>query len=149
MAEPSLFDTLGGEMALTLIIDRFMERVFADSMIGFFFARADRARIKQKEYELAASSLGGPVSYSGRSLAAAHSPHPIAPAHFFRRLEILRQTLTEFEVPEAVARYWLGHNEKLFSSIVAAGETACTSEANGEVNSAVNSAVNKGQRGSP
>jgi hemoglobin len=124
VAEASLFDTLGGEMALSMIIDRFMERVFADSMIGFFFARADKARIKQKEYELAASSLGGPVAYSGRSLQVAHAAHPIAAAHFHRRLEILKQTLKEFQVPQNVAHYWIGHNERLFSSIVV-GDPAC------------------------
>lgn len=124
MTEASLYDQLGGEVMLTLIIDRFMERVFADSMIGFFFAGADRSRIKAKEFELAAAHLGGPVSYSGRALPEAHAPHPIARAHFHRRLEILKQTLHEFQVPEAPARAWLEQNLRLESSIVV-GSPAC------------------------
>jgi hemoglobin len=118
MAESSLFDQVGGEVALTMIIDRFMERVFADPMIGFFFARADRARIKQKELELAAASLGARVSYTGRPLAAAHAPHPIRAAHFQRRLEILKQTLADFDVPESAAHAWLEHNRRLEAAIV-------------------------------
>lgn len=118
MTEASLYDQLGGEVMLTLIIDRFMERVFTDSMIGFFFAGADRARIKAKEFELAAAHLGGPVVYTGRALPEAHAPHPIARAHFHRRLEILQQTLQEFQVPQGPARAWLEQNRRLESSII-------------------------------
>ena len=34
----SLFDSLGGESRLRAIIDTFVDRVFEDRMIGFFFS---------------------------------------------------------------------------------------------------------------
>ena len=62
----TLFEQLGGEPALRAIVDRFVDRVFDDTLIGFHFAKANRARIKAKEYEFAAAHLGGDVEYTGR-----------------------------------------------------------------------------------
>jgi hemoglobin len=113
MAERSLFDELGGEPALRRIIDRFVDRIFDDVMIGYLFARADRARVKQKEYEHAAEHLGGPVKYTGRALDAVHRPHQIRGGQFMRRVRILEETLTELGAPEAVRKHWLEHTLSL------------------------------------
>ena len=48
MAE-SLFEKLGVESRLRAIVNAFIDRVFEDRMIGFFFRNADRARIKELE----------------------------------------------------------------------------------------------------
>jgi len=45
----TLFEQLGGESRLREIIDAFIDRVFADRMIGFFFRNADKKRIKELE----------------------------------------------------------------------------------------------------
>ena len=58
MADKSLFDEMGGEPALRRLIERFIDRVYGDVMIGYLFRNADRARIKEKEYEHALSSTG-------------------------------------------------------------------------------------------
>lgn len=107
----SLFDDLGGEPALRSIIDRFVDRVFDDVMIGFFFRNARRERIKQKEYEFAAQHLGADVAYTGRPIDEAHRAHPIMGGQFARRLTILKQTLEEAGVPEHVKQHWLAHTE--------------------------------------
>jgi hemoglobin len=125
LLDASLLDEMGGEAMLKMVIDRFIDRVFDDAMIGFFFAAADRARIKQKEYELAAATLGAQVTYTGQPIGAAHRRHPIQDGHFARRLEILRQTLQEFEVPARVAQHWLEHNAQLRSVVVRGDDPAC------------------------
>lgn len=113
MSEPSLFETLGGEPALRRVIDRFVDRIFDDVMIGYLFRRADRARVKQKEYEHAAEHLGGPVAYAGRPIDAVHRPHQIRGGQFMRRLRILEETLVELGVPEPVRKHWLEHTLSL------------------------------------
>jgi hemoglobin len=123
--DATLLDEMGGEAMLGMVVDRFMDRVFRDAMIGFFFANADRQRIKAKEYELAAAMLGAPVRYSGQPVAAAHRRHPIQIGHFARRLEILRQTLQDFQVPPRVSEYWLQHNAQLQSVIVQQDDGVC------------------------
>jgi hemoglobin len=114
---PSLFDELGGEMALRKVVDQFVDRIFEDVMIGFMFARASRSRIKEKEYEFAAQHLGAAVAYSGRPLEIAHRAHQIFDGQFDRRSTILRETLAACAVPERVRAHWLSHTESLRGKI--------------------------------
>ena len=113
----TLYEALGGEAKLRAVIDDFVERVFADIMIGFFFASADKERIKHFEFEHASALLGGPHAYSGRPLRQAHAPHPIRGGHFARRMQVLRQVLAAHGVPEAVQARWLEHDLGLAGQI--------------------------------
>jgi hemoglobin len=114
----TLFEEIGGEPELRKIVARFVDRLFDDPMIGFFFERADRQRIKDKEYEFAARHLGASIEYTGRPLTTAHAAHRIFDGQFMRRLQILRETLAEFEVPERVRDHWLSHTLALKDSVV-------------------------------
>src|SRR5690349_2885138 len=98
MGEPTMFEEMGGEPVLRRVIDVFVDRVFDDAMIGFFFRNASRARIKEKEYEFAARHLGADVAYTGKPLPEAHAPHRIMGGQFQRRLVILKETLEECSV---------------------------------------------------
>ena len=122
---PSLFELAGGEPGLRRVIDRFVDRVFDDVMIGYLFRAADRARVKQKEYEHAAAQLGGPVTYTGRPLAQAHAPHRIRGAQFMRRIQILKDTFRELSVPSAVADSIILHNLSLQAQITADEDGVC------------------------
>jgi hemoglobin len=117
--EPSMYERLGGEAALRAIIDDFVERVFEDIMIGFFFRNADRKRIKELEFQHAAEHLGGPQRYRGRPLDTAHAAHRIMGGQFARRKELLRQTLADHGVAPDIALAWLAHTEALRSLITA------------------------------
>jgi len=128
MAErETLFEALGGEAALRALIDDFVDRVFDDIMIGFHFDRADRERVKAKEYELAARHLGADVDYTGRPLREAHARHPILGGQFTRRLKILEETLDDHGAPASVKEHWLAHNERLRGQIT--GDAACDAAA--------------------
>jgi len=124
----TLFEDLGGEAALRPIIDRFVDRVFDDVMIGFFFRAARRERIKQKEYEFAAQHLGAGIAYTGRPLDEAHRAHPIMGGQFARRLTILKETLEAANVPEHVRKHWLAHTESLRPLITADVGRECDAE---------------------
>ncbi len=95
------------------VIDQFVDRVVSDLMIGFMFARVDRARLKRFEYQHAAEHLGGPVRYEGRPLSAAHRPHRIMGGQFLRRREVLRQVLVEHRVAADIRDRWLAHVDSL------------------------------------
>ncbi len=109
----SLYDELGGEDKLRQIIDTFIDRVFEDRMIGFFFRHADKGRIKEMEFQLTAGFLGADIQYQGRPLQEAHARHPIMGGQFARRLQILKETLESFEVPKHIRDAWIEHNESL------------------------------------
>jgi hemoglobin len=121
----TLFEELGGEAKLRMIIDAFIDRVFEDRMIGFFFRNADRKRIKELEYQLTAQFLGAPVEYLGRPLDQAHAKHPIMGGQFTRRLQILKETLEAFQAPQAVRDAWIQHTESLRSLITRDAGSDC------------------------
>lgn len=121
----TLFDRLGGETKLREIINAFIDRVFADRMIGFFFRNADRVRIKELEYQLAAGFLGANVQYQGRPLAKVHANHPIMGGHFARRRQILKETLQSFQVPEEIQSVILSHTDQLRPQITPEAGSSC------------------------
>lgn len=125
MGAPTMFEELGGEPVLRRIIDRFVDRVFDDAMIGFFFRDASRERIKEKEYEFAARHLGADIPYTGRALRDAHAPHGIMGGQFMRRLVILRETLDELGVPLHIKEHWISHTERLRATITGSSGTDC------------------------
>lgn len=120
--ESKAWETLGGEAGVRPIVDRLIERVSSDLMIGFFFRAADLERVKRHELEWARAHLGGPAAYTGRSLPEAHRAHPIAEGHFERRLKILEEVLTEHEVPAEIRAEWLAHDRAQLAAVV---QTEC------------------------
>jgi hemoglobin len=116
--QQSAFERIGREPGLRAIIDDFIDRVFDDVLIGFFFRNASKDRVKKFEYQHASEFLGGPDVYAGRPLRALHENHPIMGGHFSRRLTILRQVLAAHGVPEDIAAAWLEHNAALRGEVV-------------------------------
>ncbi len=109
----TLYEELGGEAKLRQIIDAFIDRVFDDRMIGFFFRNADKRRVKEMEFQLTARFLGADMEYQGRPLDEVHAKHPIMGGQFARRLQILRETLEFYRVPERIRDVWIEHTESL------------------------------------
>lgn len=127
--DQSLYEKLGGESRLRDIIDTFVDRVFADRMIGFFFRNADRRRIKELEFQLAAGFLGAEIEYRGRPLEKVHANHPIMGGHFARRRQILSETLDFFEVPDEIKSAILQHTDALRPQITPESGSECDSSA--------------------
>lgn len=123
--ERTLYEELGGEAKLRQIIDTFIDRVFEDRMIGFFFRHADKNRIKEMEFQLTARFLGADVEYKGRPLDEAHARHPIMGGQFARRLQLLKETLKEHGVPKHIQDAWIEHTESLRSLITRDAGSDC------------------------
>ena len=94
-------------------------------MIGFFFRHADRARIKEMEYQLIANFLGADVEYQGKPLQQVHGKHPIMGGHFARRRQILKETLEFYQVSESIMNAWLEHTDSLRPLITAQTGSDC------------------------
>lgn len=119
------FERIGGEPALRAIIDDFVDRIFDDIMIGFFFRNADRRRIKEFEYQHAAEFLGAPIRYAGRPLKQAHAAHRIMGGQFARRKEVLRQTLVAHGVAPDIVEALLAHTEALREQVTSDPDGQC------------------------
>ena len=123
--EASLFEELGGEPALRAVVNRFVDRMFDDTMIGYLFRAANREHVKQKEFEHAAAHLGGPVGYTGRPLPDAHRRHAIRSGQFMRRVQILKDVFAELQVPPRVAEHWISRTLALRPEITSAEGDLC------------------------
>lgn len=120
----SVYEQLGGEPWLRPLIERFVTRMYADAMIGFFFANVRKERIVTLEMQHAAEHLGKSDAYRGRPLGQAHAKHAIGGGHFGRRLQILREVLQEAQVPAPIAAGWLAAQQRERAHIVRRGNGA-------------------------
>jgi hemoglobin len=118
-------ERIGGEERVRQLIRAFVDRMAADFVIGFQFAGKDLDRIAFHEVEHATGVLGGPATYTGRSLGTIHEPLRIHRGQFARRLAVLRTVLTEERVPPEVIERWIAHDQQLES--VVASSRDCTS----------------------
>lgn len=96
-----------GSATVQEVVDRFVDRMFDDFVIGFLFAGKDRERVKRHEYEHAARVLGGDVPYTGRPIPELHRPLRINGGQFRRRLALLRQELGRAGVPDDIGALWI------------------------------------------
>lgn len=115
----TLYEQLGGAEPLERILTDFYDRVFADVMIGYLFAKQSKARLIRLECQFTARMLGATdVVYEGQGMRAAHRDHPIFRGHFQRRNKLLADTLADHDVPAPVEAAWLEHAARLEAAIL-------------------------------
>lgn len=98
----SLHDRLGGMEAITLAVERFYDRVLADSELSPFFARTNLDWIRKRQAQFLARALGGPAKYKGRDMKASHEHLAIEQCHFDRVAGHLTESLRALAVPDAL-----------------------------------------------
>lgn len=95
----SLYERLGGKPAITAVVDDFVGNVAADARINKFFAKTNIPRLKQRLVEQICVGTGGPCTYKGRSMKAAHRGMGVRGADFGALVEDLKISLNKFQVP--------------------------------------------------
>jgi hemoglobin len=129
MTEVLFGDAITGD-ALRAVLVEFYRRVFDDVMIGFMFAGKDRARLVDKEWEMAAAVLGAPgVKYTGRPMRSAHAQHVIFGGQFERRLKILKDVMAAQGVDARVQAALVAHAEALRSQVTRDRGSECSDPA--------------------
>ena len=94
-----LYDRLGGQGAITAVVDDFVGNVAADARINKRFANANIPRLKTLLVEQICAASGGPCTYSGRDMVTAHTGMNIQPAEFDALVDDLVKSLDKFKVP--------------------------------------------------
>ena len=100
---PSLYDRLGGEDMISTLIPAFYVRVLADAELAPFFRHTALDKLHDMQRDFFAMATGGPVSYSGRSLAHAHHGRGITKHHFALFTTYLVDTLLDMGVTQEEA----------------------------------------------
>lgn len=103
--DTSLYARLGGVYAIATVVDDFLERVLADSVLNanprINAARqaVPRAGLKYRVTELVCQVTGGPCKYTGRAMKDAHAHLAITDAQWQALLQDFRASLAHFKVP--------------------------------------------------
>lgn len=98
----TIYQRIGGEVAIRAAVDRFYERLLADSALSHFFGDAGMPRLKEHQFAFLSQALGGPKQYSGASMQNAHSRLAIEQCHFDFVAVHLLETLRGLGVSEDI-----------------------------------------------
>lgn len=107
-SEQNLYQRLGGQAAISAVVDEFVTNVAADSRINGFFAHTDIPRLKRLLVEQICAGTGGPCTYTGRSMKATHAGMGVTEAHFNALVEDLVKALDKLGVPAREKNELLG-----------------------------------------
>jgi hemoglobin len=99
-ATQTLFERIGGEPAVSRLVDAFYRRVLADPELSPFFSDTSMEKLQSMQREFFAAALDGPIRYTGRPLAAVHYGRGIRPRHLARFVAHLLETLREQQIDE-------------------------------------------------
>jgi hemoglobin len=98
----SIFDSIGGAPAVRVAVDELYLRLRDDPALAEYFVDVDMARLKAHQRAFVAAAIGGPETYSGREMAAAHRGLGITGRDFDAVVRHLVDTLAGLGVPTPV-----------------------------------------------
>src|SRR5262249_18254195 len=96
----TLYDRIGGAPAVQLAVEHFFVRVLADAELGPFFAKSGVEHLKRHQFAFLSQVMGGPKTYTGATMAKAHSHLRIEERHFNAVAGHLVATLKSLNVSE-------------------------------------------------
>jgi hemoglobin len=103
---------------MPVLMKDFYDRLFDDIMVGFFFMGRDKQELIDKQVEFMTVMFGGPNSYRGLSLRKVHIPLNIFEGQFFRRHQVLKETLQDHKVDQDIQDHWLDLDMSLKEKIL-------------------------------
>lgn len=89
----SLYRRLGGEAGIAALVDALSARVKADEVMGPYFRDVDESALNRHRSMFLAAFLGGPQSYTGKTLTQAHGPFRLGDREFDAFVRVMRETL--------------------------------------------------------
>ena len=120
-SESTLYQRLGRKDAIVAVVDDFVGNVAADKRINGYFATTNIPRLKQMLVDQICAGTGGPCTYTGRDMKAAHAGMGVNDAAFNALVEDLVKTLDKFKVPAKEKGELLGILGPMKSDIVTSG----------------------------
>lgn len=99
----SIYEQVGGKPAVDLAVENFYRKVLTDERICHFFDDIDMEQQMAKQAGFLTMVLGGPNSYTGKTMREGHShllSKGLNDSHVDAVLEHLAGTLSELNVPQ-------------------------------------------------
>lgn len=98
-AKPSLYQQLGGNVAITKLVDGLLVKIEHDPRIVHHFKDTDIARFRSKLIEQLCHISDGPCQYTGSTMQESHTGFQITAADFDRLVQHLIDVMTELHIP--------------------------------------------------
>jgi len=102
-----LFEEVGGLATLQKVHKVFYDKVYAHSWLKHFFTGHDQQAIENRQTSFMAEKMGSNVQYLGKDPKMAHRQMYITEELFDIRHQLLKESLAEAGVSDALARRWL------------------------------------------
>lgn len=93
----TIFHRYGGFAKLNHVVSSFYDRMLDSPLTAPYFANTDMKRLIDHQTKFIASLMGGPASYTHEHVDRIHTPLGITEEAFYEALELLRETLEDFE----------------------------------------------------
>jgi len=97
--DDSLYQALGGPTGVDQLVEKLLDRCYADERIAFLFKNADRRDLHRLISEQFCAESGGPCTYTGRSMTEAHSGLQIGHAEFEAFVEDFTDAMEDVKLP--------------------------------------------------
>lgn len=68
----SLFERLGGESAISAVVDKFYEYMLQDQRVSHFYEHVDLGKLRCRQKDFITLVTGGPNHYEGTDMKTAH-----------------------------------------------------------------------------
>jgi len=102
-ADDALYRELGGKEGIDKIVAAFLPVILADTRINTFFQKTDMTKLGVLLGEQFCQLAGGPCTYSGRDMVAAHDEMGVKSAHFNALAEDLQIAMEQSKIPSSVS----------------------------------------------
>ena len=96
----TLYEKLGGEGAISSVVEKFYVYMLADEVTAPFFANTDMTTQKQSQKNFITLVTGGPNVYTGTDMKKAHEKMKIAKPAFDETWNNLLKSLNDHNVPQ-------------------------------------------------
>lgn len=99
--EQTLFERLGGRVAVEAAVVKFYEKVLADPMLNPFFQNTNMEKQQESQTKFMIAAFGGPNEYTGADMRTAHKQVVAEGAndeHFDKVATHLKTTLEELGI---------------------------------------------------
>jgi len=99
-ASDRLYQELGGQAGISLIVEGMLLNVARDVRIRQYFANVDIGRLRRLLIDKVCADAGGPCAYRGASMVESHRGLNLQPADFNALVEDLQLAMQQEGVPQ-------------------------------------------------
>lgn len=115
--KPTLYEHLGGNVAITKLVDGLLVKIEQDPRIVHHFKDTDIARFRSKLIEQLCQVSDGPCQYTGSTMQESHTGFQITAADFDRLLQHLIDVMTDLKIPLAAQNDLLARLAPMYKDV--------------------------------